>query len=56
MSRRKLKEALAIALAGIPVLIVIGLLIWISTHIPCAWFQFAKAAEVPARCLTNFKH
>jgi hypothetical protein len=29
---------------------------WLSAHIPCSWYQFSKASDVPARCLTNFKH
>ncbi|WP_405056948.1 hypothetical protein OG474_29940 [Kribbella sp. NBC_01505] len=55
MSQR-VEDALAWALAAMILAAVIGGLIWASAHIPCHWYQFSAASDVPARCLTNFKH
>ncbi len=56
MSRRDI-ENVAVYIAALA--IVVGgilLLAWAASEVPCSWYRFAKASEVPARCLTNFKH
>lgn len=56
MSRQEIEHFLACAAGVLIVIALIAGLIWVASEIPCSWYRFAKAGEVPARCFINFKH